>query len=184
MILTVSISICTNELQSSEWDKENSALYQHEFLNYYAVNYQEQEDVQYYSQQTILFSTVKKSLKSALLVLQDISYQETTVSLNTHESETLQYMREVKIKSDNVLLLWRQLAEIKPALEQMIKNILTISVADVDVEWLFFIMWDVVIYCWSCFNSDTIINIIMIKKGNTTHVYNIAAQENSQRELN
>ena len=47
-------------------------------------------------------------------------------------------MREVKIKSDNVLLLWRQLIEIKSALEQIVKNILTISVTDVDVEQLFF----------------------------------------------
>ena len=61
--------------------------------------------MQYHLQQTILFSTVKKSLKSAFLVSQDISHQETTVFLNTHKSKTLQYMREVKIKGDNVLLL-------------------------------------------------------------------------------
>ena len=57
----------------------------------------------------------------------------------------------------------------------MTKNILTISVADVNIEWLFFIMWDVVIYWQSYFNSNTIVNIMMIKKDDTTHIYNIAA---------
>ena len=88
----------------------------------------------------------------------------------------------MKLKSDNILLLWKKLAESKSALRQMTKDILTVSVADVDVKHLFFIIWDVITYHWSCFNSDTIVNIIMIKKCDITHIHDIVALNNLQRE--
>ena len=46
---------------------------------------------------------------------------------------------------------------------QFIKDIFAISAADIKVEYLFNMTWDVIIYCWNWLNSDTIENIMLIK---------------------
>ncbi len=52
---------------------------------------------------------------------------------------------------------------LKSAMIQFIKDIFTISAADIEVECLFNIAQDVIIYCWNWLNSDTIENIMLIK---------------------
>ncbi len=46
---------------------------------------------------------------------------------------------------------------------QFVKDIFAISAADIKVEYLFNMTWDVIIYCWNWLNSDTIENIMLIK---------------------
>ena len=48
-------------------------------------------------------------------------------------------------------------------LAQIIKNILSISAANVDVEWVFNTDWDTYHYCWNHLDANIIEIIILIK---------------------
>ncbi len=52
---------------------------------------------------------------------------------------------------------------LKSVMTQFAKDILAISTADIEVECLFNMTWDVIIYCWNWLNSDIIENIMLIK---------------------
>ena len=75
------------------------------------------------------------------------------------------YLSAVNLSaSDNILKVWRVLQSTYPVMAQMEKNVLAISIFGVDVERLFSMARDVVIYRRNRFRRTIVDRIMLIKR--------------------
>ena len=154
-------------MQSAEWDQTYYAQYQTEFQTYYKDHYYLHENALSHDCTQNSTSSVIKLFINHTTKAQQFKTQLndiTTIDLKVNQYlDSLLY--SVNENDLDILKYWKLQVMIFSALIAMIKNVLTISIADVEVEWLFNLAQDVITY-WRDWLNEVIIKIIMMIKFN------------------
>jgi len=135
-------------VQSAEWGQIYYAQYWTEFQTYYKDHYCLYENA-------LLHDCIQNSTSSAIksfinLITQAQQFKTQLNDIITIDLKVNWYLNfslySVNKNNLNILKYWKSQAMIFSVLVIMIKNVLTIFIADIEIEWLFNLAWDVIIY--------------------------------------
>ena len=88
-----------------------------------------------------------------------------SVRKSRNDNEVSTYLSETNLLAfENLLQLWREFVTVYSTMTQMIKNVFSISMTDVDVKRLFFMTRDVITYRRNRFRRRIIERIMIIKR--------------------
>ncbi len=110
-------------------------------------------------------SNFTQSLESILMTIKFVMTRSQNTDKSREENEIFTYLAEsCEQFFESILETWRKLQSRFLVLTQMIKNILSIFVFDVEVKRLFSMTKDVVTYRRNRFHEEIIENIMILKK--------------------